>query len=114
MKHTAPQDFLCIIKNAKYVVTDSFHGTAFSIIFEKQFVSVNDRLKQGQLKYDERICCLLSSLGLQCRYITKEMISSFNIEESIDYQAIRKRQLLLLSSEKWLMDALQKGDYNED
>lgn len=42
--------WLDIIKNAKYVVTDSFHGTVFSMIFEKQFITLktyfrgNDRI----------------------------------------------------------------------
>ena len=32
-----PAEFLGLIKNAKYVITDSFHGTMFSIIFGKKF-----------------------------------------------------------------------------
>lgn len=34
----SPEEFLGLIDCAKYVVTDSFHGTAFSLIFNKQFV----------------------------------------------------------------------------
>ena len=33
-------DFLKLYANASFIVTDSFHGTAFSIIFEKKFVSI--------------------------------------------------------------------------
>lgn len=33
-----PIDFINLIANATYVVTNSFHGTAFSIIFRKQFI----------------------------------------------------------------------------
>lgn len=45
-----PDEWLYIIDNAEYVVTDSFHGAAFSIIFNKQlFISLasstNSRLK---------------------------------------------------------------------
>lgn len=32
-----PSEFLWLIKNAQYVVTNSFHGTAFSVIFKKNF-----------------------------------------------------------------------------
>lgn len=35
-----PQDFLSLIKGAEAVITTSFHGTAFSVIFEKEFYSV--------------------------------------------------------------------------
>ncbi len=33
----SPEDFLGLIDNAKYVFTDSFHVTAFSILFQKNF-----------------------------------------------------------------------------
>mgnify|MGYP000351539420 FL=1 len=35
-----PAQFLYIIKNAKYVITDSFHGTCFCINFNKKFIDV--------------------------------------------------------------------------
>ena len=35
-----PEDFVSYIAHAEYVITDSFHGTAFSINFNKQFVCV--------------------------------------------------------------------------
>ena len=35
-----PKEFLSLINNAEYVITDSFHGTAFSIIFEKNFTVI--------------------------------------------------------------------------
>ena len=53
----SPLGFLELIKKAKYVVTDTFHGTVLSIIFHKQFVSfashkpkVFDILKQMGLE----------------------------------------------------------------
>ncbi|CEP36875.1 Putative uncharacterized protein [Halomonas sp. R57-5] len=36
----AVENFLAAYKNANYVITDSFHGTAFSIIFERPFSSI--------------------------------------------------------------------------
>lgn len=35
-----PEEFLSLIKNAKAVITNSFHGTIFSIIFKKDFYTV--------------------------------------------------------------------------
>lgn len=32
-----PADFLNLIRNAEAVITDSFHATVFSIIFQKDF-----------------------------------------------------------------------------
>ena len=37
--HAKPNDFLSWIYHANYVITNSFHGSVFSILFHKQFVS---------------------------------------------------------------------------
>jgi hypothetical protein len=53
-----PGQFLSYFKNAEFVVTNSFHGTAFSIIYEKQFISVT---KEGT---SQRMVELMTKLGL--------------------------------------------------
>ncbi len=40
-------DFVYLVKNATLVVTDSFHGTAFSVIFERPFVSFVNMWRGG-------------------------------------------------------------------
>lgn len=45
-----PREFLWLIKNAQYTVNNSFHGTAFSIIFNKKLVSFRNRTKNCRLK----------------------------------------------------------------
>ncbi len=40
MTHRSPQDFLSLFYYADFVVTNSFHGTAFSINLEKQFLVI--------------------------------------------------------------------------
>ena len=52
-----PADFLKLVSNAAYVVTNSFHGTAFSTIFHRQFTS----LKNGTAG-DARMATLLETL----------------------------------------------------
>lgn len=62
----SPEDFLAYLYHAECVVTGSFHATAFSIIFNKQFmVGVPD-------KVGSRINDLLERTGLQQRVITSE------------------------------------------
>lgn len=114
-KHfTSPQDFISLIKNASYVVTDSFHGTAFSIIFEKNFVCINDRHKDGSFKNDERLESILLSLRLKDRYITKEQVIAFPIEHHINYAEITPRRMKLVNySLEWLFNAI-KGDSNNE
>ena len=55
----APDEFLGYLKNASFVVTSSFHGTVFSILFNKNF-----KVVIGENKNDERIISLLKDKGL--------------------------------------------------
>jgi hypothetical protein len=36
----SPQEFLEMVKNSEYIITDTFHGTVFSLIAKKPFVSI--------------------------------------------------------------------------
>lgn len=81
-----PRYFLSLIDNAKYIVTNSFHGTAFSINFNKQFISV------GKEKYNSRIKDLLETLELE-RYFIKNNESLEMIDElkPINYLDVNKK-----------------------
>lgn len=108
LSKTSPQDFLSLIKYSKYVCTDSFHGTAFSLIFEKQFCCINTKLESGHLKNDERIVNILSSIGLENRYVTVETINDFAVEGHIDFEKVRKiRMQIAEESGRKLLDAIQ-------
>lgn len=76
-----PKEFLSLLNGAAYVVTNSFHGIALSIIFEKQFYAVYIK--------DSRKSHLLALLGLRSRHIysSKEMVN----QEMIGYEEVRKR-----------------------
>jgi hypothetical protein len=55
-----PEDFLYFYKNCSFVVTDSFHGVCFSLIFEKKFLCVaSDGI------YSNRLTDLLSYLNCE-------------------------------------------------
>ena len=59
-----PIEFLSLIKNARFVVSNSFHGTAFAVLFNTDFVSVWTDKAQSS-----RVLSLLTSLGLTDRFI---------------------------------------------
>lgn len=61
-----PKEFVGYVKNADFVITNSFHGTAFSIIYRKQFYCVPP--KYGR----ERIDALLGSMGLVNRIVEND------------------------------------------
>lgn len=50
------------IADASFIVTDSFHGTVFSLLFGKEFISISNSSRGSS-----RFTSLLSSLGLQDR-----------------------------------------------
>lgn len=96
-----PCEFLSMIKNAEFIVTNSFHGTAFSMTFERPFVSIVTG------KADTRMESLLSQLGLADHLVTKENI---NIKKmlSTDYNEVRnKKAQLRESSFGYLKNALK-------
>lgn len=73
-----------LIENAEYIVTNSFHGTIFSIIFEKKFITVlND--KKGL--DNSRMLTLLDRTGLTQR--ASHSIDTLFAE--IDYKDIASR-----------------------
>ncbi len=75
-------DFLKLFANASYVITTSFHGTAFSLIFQRQFLSIiNDSKK------DSRISDLQKTVGLS-NYTTMNDYNSSLLGKQIDYNAI--------------------------
>ena len=89
-----PEDFLSFIMNSDLVLSDSFHGAAFSIIFEKKFFSVNDFIN-GKYVDDERICNILGELGIPERYIKEEDIQNLDFQKEIDYTAVTGKRLEL-------------------
>lgn len=65
-----PADFMNLLMNAELVLTNSFHGTALSIIMNKEFLRLGLTV-DGKLKRDERIDSILEFCGLENRTITK-------------------------------------------
>jgi len=60
-----PQRWLQLIRDAEYVVTDSFHGTAFSVLFQRNvFTVVKGKVDEG---FNIRMNDFLNSVGLSQR-----------------------------------------------
>lgn len=60
-----PLEFLYMMLNAEYVVTNSFHGTAFSIIFKKDFNVIESRSGRDRIASLLDICNLTSRLVIE-------------------------------------------------
>ena len=69
-------NFLNYIHESSYVITDTFHGTIFSINFNKKFISID----RGKNKVNE----LLGNCNLIDRLVNNNDISE-QLENDIDY-----------------------------
>lgn len=90
------ETWLQAFRNASYVVTDSFHGTVFSILFNKPFISVGNT-ERGMARFES----LLSQFGLTerlvetCQDVSKELILS-----DIDWVSVNSKRKVLASEGK--------------
>lgn len=64
-----PLEFLTLFEGASIICTDSFHGTAFSIIFQKPFYSFCRRNPNGAASRISRLRDILENLNLSQRLI---------------------------------------------
>ncbi len=72
-----PREFISLIKNATYVLTDSFHATAFSVIFNKSFYTFpRNRMESS----NSRIKTLVKMIKCEERFEDKEFCASRIIE----------------------------------
>lgn len=79
-----PLEFIRLIDKAEVVVTDSFHGVAFSINLNKKFYVY---FTEGINSYS-RVTNLLNLSGLENRIVNN---FNFNIDDCIDYMNVNKR-----------------------
>lgn len=95
-----PQEFLSYMANADYVVSNSFHATAFSIILQKPFVVVPHKTR------GKRMIELLGKLGINERLWLDDECAW---KTEIDYKNVKKSLLSLRKeSEEYLLSQLEE------
>ena len=99
-------DFVNLIRHAEFVLTDSFHGSVFSILNHKKFMTFN-RFNTGANSRNSRIDSLCTLLGLSERRYNGNVM---NVKEDIDYNAVEEKlEKLRAESAKYLEDALKEN-----
>lgn len=86
-----PAEFLNLIRGAEYVITDSFHGTVFSILNRRPFVTFG-RYAEGAHSRNSRIESLLKQLDIESRYSKPELgrVEKL-IDTEIDFDKVERR-----------------------
>lgn len=98
-----PEEFLTLLKNAKFLVTNSFHGIALSLLFEKNFFVYENG---GVMS---RIDSLLAAVGLYDRKV--KMVADIEPLHVIDYAPVKEKLACLREDS---MTFLQKSLAGEE
>lgn len=79
------EQWLFYYKNADFVITDSFHGTCFAIIFRKKFISIANYQRGAN-----RFISLLEEIGLEDRLVKDihEISTRPELFDEIDYDSV--------------------------
>lgn len=80
--HQDPGIYLDLIKNAKMVITTSFHGTIFSTIYRKKFWVMKNGDMYGE---DDRVITLLNQLKMLDRLIEPNFNNDEDYEKDVNY-----------------------------
>ncbi len=98
-----PEEFLGVIDGAKFVITNSFHATVFSTIYEKKFITV------PHFKNPDRMRNLLQMFGLENHLIAEVKDIPKDLSElDIDYAKVNElRKEARAASEAYLQKAIQ-------
>ena len=108
--NSGPLEFLNLLYYSTLVCSNSFHGTVFSIIFQKDFYAIFDEDEEKNIIRENRKASLLEQLGLSnhissySNYVSLDDIKNTNyneVEEKLD-------ELRKISSD-YLLSAIKRG-----
>ena len=108
-----PKEWVNLIKNAKYVCTDSFHATVFSIIFNRTFFDFRRHSLKNKNSTNTRIDSILEMAGLPKERILNDPGADCKmlLSETIDWNAVNKNiEIFRLRSSNWLLASISNKE----
>lgn len=104
-----PREFLDVIANAEYVVTNSFHATAFALIYHRNFITI------PALRNPERMQKLLERLQVKNHLIASaEELPEDLATLAIDYEAVEGLKTEYAKTSKQFLREALRADYSKD
>lgn len=91
-RHAGPSEFLRLVNDAEIIISNSFHGTVFSTIYEKNFWFLYGEVQD---ELDDRATTMVEQMGIQDRIITLDKIDTWNFYKKADYSVVRENLLPL-------------------
>lgn len=92
------EEWLGLMRDATYVITNSFHGMVFSLIFSRDFTVIAQ--KGTSLRMNGRVYGLLRSLGLEGRIFTGNLEI---LDNPIDYTKVNASMVAQISGSKSML-----------
>ena len=87
----SPFEVLSYMKNADYIITDTFHGSVFSIKFNKKFVALIREGTGREYGNSNKLLDLLERFGLSDRKISDMGDMEQMLEQEIDYAPVNEK-----------------------
>ena len=103
-----PKEWINLIENAEYVCTDSFHGTVFSILFNKKFFDFRRHNNKSKVSTNSRIDSLLDVAGISKeRILTGTEDIDKVLKYDIDYTKVNENiEKFRKESQDWFLNSL--------
>lgn len=86
-----PADFLNLIRNAEYVCTDSFHCSAFSILYKRQFFTFRRYSRNTKQSTNSRLDTLFHLTGINGRLLSGDENIKDCLKINTDYDEVHKK-----------------------
>jgi exopolysaccharide biosynthesis predicted pyruvyltransferase EpsI len=108
MQDAGPMDWLSLVANAEAVVTDSFHGCVFSLIYSKQFYVFRRFADSNSKSQNSRVYTLLEEYSLnKCLIEADSPIDKAFIEKDEYLKVTEKISVNSDRAKKWLKEAIE-------
>ena len=102
-----PEEFVKLIRGAAFICTDSFHGMAFSVNFNKQFLPFRRFDSNAQDSQNSRVFDFLESVGLKDRIYDGGKVAKYL--KKIEYKPVNEKlEVLRRKSREYLDGALEE------
>lgn len=103
-----PGQFLNLIRNAKYICTDSFHCSVFSIQYKKEFFTFRRFASSNKQSTNSRLDTLFNMTGINGRLLVGDEEISEVLNNTIDYDLVHEKlRINRDKSYQYLLTALE-------
>lgn len=103
-----PIEFMSLFRDAGFIITDTFHGLMFSILFEKPFIVLKRNDDSKWAKYSDRMTSTMKMLGVLNRYVDSDF-QDFDRVKNFEDDEYREKLKKLRSFSRDYLNLVIKG-----